>query len=114
MKSEPIQLTEEQQAEAERIEDLLTAKARVEMRQVARLLASKENHELLGKTAFQVRNACHRVGAAGIDAALEQRKKGGPRIGGDVSALPPTDPVPGISGQDDHQFDGTDPLRTRV
>lgn len=72
-----LQLTPEQQAEAERIEDLVLAKARVEVRQIARLLASKENPELLGATEFRVRDACHRVGAAALDAALEQRKKGG-------------------------------------
>lgn len=72
-----IELTPEQEAEAERIEDILKAKSAVEIRNVARLLASKSNRELLGATEFQVRDAVHRVGAAGIDAALEERKKGG-------------------------------------
>ena len=65
-----IELTAEQQAEAERIEDILKAKAAVEIKQVARLLASKPNRELLGQTEFRIRDAMHRVGAAGIDAAL--------------------------------------------
>lgn len=72
-----IILTPEQQAEAERIEDLLKAQAAVEIRRVARLLASKEDRELLGETEFQVRDAVHRLGARGIDAALEERKKRG-------------------------------------
>jgi hypothetical protein len=75
-----IELTAEQQAEAERIEDILKAKAAVEIKQVARLLASKPNRELLGQTEFQIRDAMHRVGAAGIDAALEERKKGGTEV----------------------------------
>lgn len=75
-----VQLTPEQQAEAERIEDLVMAKARVEVRQMARLLASKPNRELLGRTEFQVRDSCHRIGAHALDAALEQRKKGGTEV----------------------------------
>jgi len=75
--SEPITLTPEQAAEAERIEDVLMAGLRAEARRMAQLLASKPNHELLGKTEFQIRDGCHRVGARAIDAALEGRKKGG-------------------------------------
>lgn len=72
-----IELTPEQQAEAERIEDILKAKAAVEIKYVARLLASKADRELLGATEFQVRDAVHRLGAAGVDAALAERKKRG-------------------------------------
>lgn len=75
-----VVLTPEQEAEAERIEDILKAKATVEIRYVARLLASKSNRELLGQTEFQVRDAVHRVGAAGLDAALEERKKRGTEV----------------------------------
>lgn len=72
-----VVLTPEQQAEAERIEDILKAGALVEIRRVARLLASKTNRELLGETEFQIRDAVHRLGARGIDAALAERKKRG-------------------------------------
>lgn len=74
---ERVRLTEQQEAEAERIKDILMAKARVEIDRMARLLASRENGELLGQTEFQLRDACHRIGAAGIDATLEARKKRG-------------------------------------
>lgn len=72
-----IELTSEQEAEAQRIEDILKAGAAVELRCIARLLASKSNRELLGETEFAVRDAVHRLGARGIDAALEERKKRG-------------------------------------
>jgi hypothetical protein len=75
-----VVLSAEQEAEAERIEDILKARAAVEIKYVARLLASKSNRELLGQTEFQIRDAVHRVGAAGIDAALEERKKGGTEV----------------------------------
>jgi len=72
-----IILTPQQEAEAERIEDNLKAAAAVEIRQIARLLASKENRHLFGETEFQVRDAVHRIGARGLDAALHERKKRG-------------------------------------
>ena len=72
-----IELTPEQEAQAQQIEDILKANMTVELRFISRLLASKENRELLGATEFQVRDAVHRIGARGIDAALEERKKGG-------------------------------------
>lgn len=72
-----IVLTPEQEEEAERIADILRAKSAVEITYISRLLASKPNRELLGATEFQIRDAVHRLGAAGIDAALHERKKGG-------------------------------------
>jgi hypothetical protein len=72
-----IPLTAEQEAEAARIEDILSAKMKAAAREAARLLASKENRKLLGETEFQVRQVMHRAGAAGLDAALEERKKRG-------------------------------------
>jgi hypothetical protein len=71
-----IELTPEQEEEAERIADILRAKATAEITFISRLLASKRTRELLGATEFQIRDAVHRLGAAGIDAALHERKKG--------------------------------------
>ncbi len=70
-------LNEEQEAEAGRIEQLLLTQMRSEARLMAALLASKPNRELLGQTEFQLRDACHRIGTCAVDAALEERKKGG-------------------------------------
>lgn len=72
-----VLLTPEQEEEAARIEDNLKAAAFVEIRKIARLLASKENRHLFGETEFQVRDAVHRVAARGMDAALAERKKRG-------------------------------------
>lgn len=74
-----IELTEAQEEEAARIEDLLRAKSRLEVRFISRLLASKPDRELLGETEFQIRDAVHRLGAHGVDAALAERKKRGTR-----------------------------------
>jgi hypothetical protein len=72
-----IKLTPEQEADAQRIEDVVKAGAAAEIRQIARLLASRSNRELFGQTEFQVRDAVHRIGARAMDAALEARKKRG-------------------------------------
>lgn len=72
-----FKLTAEQEAEAVRIEDILKAQAAVEMKQIARLLASRSNRQLLGETEFRIREAVHRLGARGLEAALSERKKGG-------------------------------------
>ena len=72
-----IILTAEQEAEAERILDCALAQARVELRQAARLLASKKNSELFGETEFLLRDAVHRIGARTLDTALQERKKRG-------------------------------------
>jgi hypothetical protein len=72
-----IDLTPQQEAEAQRIEDNLKAAATVEIRRIARLLASKENRHLFGETEFQVRDAVHRIAARGMDAAVAERKKRG-------------------------------------
>ncbi len=70
-------LTPEQEAEAERIFDQAMAQARVELKQAARLVASKKNSELFGETEFALRDAVHRIGARALDAALQERKKRG-------------------------------------
>jgi hypothetical protein len=72
-----IELKPEQEAEAERIADVLRAKMTAEINFISRLLASKGNRELLGATEFQIRDAVHRLGAAAIDTALAERNKGG-------------------------------------
>jgi hypothetical protein len=72
-----VELTPEQELEAERIEDILKGASLVEFRRIARLLASKSNREFFGETEFQLREILHELGARGIDAALSERKKRG-------------------------------------
>ncbi len=72
-----LTLTPEQEAEAQRLEQHLVAAYALEIKHLARLLASKADHQLLGETEFQVRDTVHRLGAAALETALEGRKKGG-------------------------------------
>lgn len=74
-----VVLTEAQEEEAERIRDILSAKSQAVVEYVSRLLASRDDGHLLGETEFLIRDAVHRLGAEGIDAALHERKKRGIR-----------------------------------
>jgi hypothetical protein len=47
------------------------------LRQLAELLATKPDDQLLGRTEFEVRDLVHQLGADAIQAAVNQRKKGG-------------------------------------
>jgi hypothetical protein len=72
-------LTATQQEEASRLFQLLQGPFLDEARRLAELMASKDNAHLLGKTEFELRDALHRLGAATLQTALEERKKGGTR-----------------------------------
>ena len=73
----PLELNEEQKAQAERIEAILMERMRSEAKQMATILVSKPNANLFGETEFQIRDHCLRIGAGAFDAALNERKKGG-------------------------------------
>lgn len=73
------ELTPEQNAEADRIYDELRRGSDEELREIARLLASKPDSQLFGATEHQVRDLVHQVGAKAMRAAAEGRKKGGTR-----------------------------------
>jgi hypothetical protein len=75
--SNEVVLTADQEDEALQIEEMLRAQSQVEFRTIARFLASRKNTELLGQSEFVLRDAMHRIGARGIEAALNERKKGG-------------------------------------
>jgi hypothetical protein len=74
-----LELTPEQEAEAQRLADIVVEKTKAEALQIARLLVSKPDRELLGAAEFEVRERVHRIGAAALEAAVNRRKKGGTR-----------------------------------
>lgn len=85
-------LTPEQQHEADRFTALFLRIAAREARQLGELIASRADHQLLGRTEFDLRDLVHRIGAEFLEAALEERKKGG--IGGRASSAPPASRTP--------------------
>jgi hypothetical protein len=75
-----VELTPAQEAEAQRIEQVLLETSKQEVRELARLMASKQDHEILGETEYQVRDIVHRLGAKALETAANERaKKGVPR-----------------------------------
>jgi hypothetical protein len=73
-------LTPQQQEEAQRIYETLMKAAEGDLRKIAELLAAKPDRQLLGRTEFQVRDLVHALGAKAIQAALDERKKGGTEV----------------------------------
>ncbi|MDW8244794.1 MAG: hypothetical protein RMJ88_16420, partial [Thermogemmata sp.] len=63
----------EQEAEAQRIYQILKQNTDKDLLAMARLLASKPNRELLGKTAFEIRDRVHEIGAKAVETALQER-----------------------------------------
>lgn len=70
-------LTDAQREEVARIQDIVMAKVRVEVAQMAEMMVLKSNGEFFGESEFVIRDRCHTIGAHVLDAALEQRKKRG-------------------------------------
>lgn len=68
-------LTPEQEAAAQRIAAVITAKVNDDALAMARLLASKSDAEFFGKTEFDIRDRVHKIGAYALEAALDERKK---------------------------------------
>lgn len=71
------ELTAEQRAEADRIHAALLHAADGDLRELAELLASKDDTSTFGATEFAVRDIVLRVGAKAVETALAERKKGG-------------------------------------
>ncbi len=69
-------MTPEQTECAERIYQTLRQAVDSDLHLLADLLASKPDHQLLGKTEFEVRDRVHKIGAKAIETALAERKKG--------------------------------------
>lgn len=96
----PPTLTPEQQAEADRIFAALQQAAVADLRELANLLANKDDSNTFGATEFAVRDIVHRIGAKALESALEGRKKGGttgPQPPAPTAASPPRSTAGGPS-----------------
>jgi len=72
-----IELDSEQEAEAERIYERLRGAFDEELKSMARLMASKANHQLFGQTEFELRDRVHELGARALEVAADERQKKG-------------------------------------
>jgi hypothetical protein len=74
-----LQLTPEQEAEAQVLFQRLKGAFEREALQLARLMASKEERQILGRTEFEVRDHVPRLGAQVLERVLQERQKKGAR-----------------------------------
>jgi hypothetical protein len=74
-----LHLSPEQEAEAQVVFQRLKSVFEREALQLARLMASKEDRQVLGRTEFEVRDHVHRLGAQVLESVLQERKKKGTR-----------------------------------
>ena len=75
-----VELSAEQEALAQRIYEKLRAKMDEELLSMARLMASKQDHEIFGPGEFELRDKLNDVGAKIVEASANERaKKGVPR-----------------------------------
>jgi len=72
-----LELTPAQQVEADRIHAAMLEATADDLRELAELLATKDDTNTFGATEFTIRDIVLRVGAKAIQTALEERKKGG-------------------------------------
>lgn len=72
-----VQLTREQQDEAERIKQRLMLVFSEEADRLSQLMASKPNSQIFGQTEFELRNRLHALGAEVLEVTAEERVKKG-------------------------------------
>jgi hypothetical protein len=69
-----LELTAEQEAKAQALAPILREAMAVDILQMARLLASKDERHTFGATELQLRDLLHQAGAKALEAALRQKK----------------------------------------
>jgi hypothetical protein len=72
-----VALTVEQEAEAQRLAEIVAKRTQEEVLQMCRLLVSKRDEEFFGKTEFAMRDRVHDLGSYVMETALDERKKRG-------------------------------------
>lgn len=75
-----VTLTQDQETEAQRLAEIIGRRAQDEALQMARLLVSKPDEEIFGKTEFELRDRAHDFAAFVLQSALQERKKGGTKV----------------------------------
>jgi hypothetical protein len=69
-----LELTAEQEAQAEELATRITEAIAADVLRVARLLVSKDTRHTFGQTEFQLRDLIHRAGAKALETSLTEKK----------------------------------------
>jgi len=72
-----LELSEAQEAEAQRIYERLRGAFDTELHAMSRFMASKQNGELFGQTEYELRDRVHELGAWVLETAADERQKKG-------------------------------------
>ena len=99
-----LQLSAEQEAEAQALFARVRGAFEREALVLARMMASKADGQVLGKTEFEVRAHVHRLGAQVLEAVLPGRKKRLPGRDDRLSRLPDRGAVHRVSGEKRREF----------
>jgi hypothetical protein len=73
--NQALVLTNEQELQADIIYGQLKTVGDAKMREIARLLASKDDHQIFGDTEFEIRDLVHQLGAESLATATEAKKR---------------------------------------
>jgi hypothetical protein len=69
-----LELTAEQEAEAQKLAEEITKAIAGDVLRMARLLVSKDSRHTLGRTELQLRDLVHQAGARVLETSLAQKK----------------------------------------
>jgi len=69
-----LELTAEQEAQAQELATRITEAIAADVRRMARLLVSKDTRHTFGQTELQLRDLVHRAGALALQTSLGQKK----------------------------------------
>jgi hypothetical protein len=72
-----VELSADQQAEADRIYQRIRGAFEEEARRLANLMAGKADGQIFGKTEFELRDRVHALGAEVLEATAAERSKKG-------------------------------------
>lgn len=70
-----LNLTAEEEAAAERIYDAIKDQAQQQLKNMARLMASKKPEEMLGRSEFELRDMALALGAGVLETSINQSAK---------------------------------------
>lgn len=87
------------QAEVERVKELVMQAVVGDVEQIAELFVSKKDHELFGRTEFQLRDILLSLGTRAVEAVLEDRKKGGTKAAAPPARRAAAMPASSIGGR---------------
>lgn len=108
-----IDLSPEQEAEAQQLEAKIRRDIEQEVAQLARVMVSKSERDLFGQTEFQIRDLVLRIGAKAYEEHLREKKRL-PRLGRKLSDLWTGGGVSRLPIEDAAEYLGADPVSPRL